>query len=180
MAKCKSATPKQSTLKAIENIDDAMKEMAERTLHILEHENALNDEITKLREKADTAVSKDRERICEIENDIKLYLEEHKKDFDTVRTRITTFGFVGFRLSPPKLELLKKMNWKKVLENMRANLKLFRDYIRYKVEINKELIISDSKANKLHPDKLASIGLEVVQKDEPFVELNLESLETKG
>lgn len=74
-------------------------------------------------------------------------------------------GIIGFRIGMPKLKTLRGCTWNFVLEQL-ARLRLT-NYIRSKAEPDRERIIADR--DKLS-DRLAALGVEVVQEEAFYVE----------
>lgn len=118
------------------------------------------------------------ERITEITDELQAMVQQlqawsdrHRAEFGDRKSMILTHGEMGWRMSPPALQTLKKVTWKEVLKRLGA-LK-FRRFIRIKPEVAKDVILT-------HRDKLAArgllakIGVEVVQEDVFFVEPKIE------
>jgi phage host-nuclease inhibitor protein Gam len=83
-----------------------------------------------------------------------------------------THGVVGFRTGTPKLKTLAKWTWDRVLENIKA-LPSLKGFLRVKEEVNKDAILSAYSEERLFPQDLRTLGVQVVQDEAFFVEPDL-------
>ena len=90
--------PIQPTLSTWQDVDDAMKEILNCEGCVDEIEVNLNREITLAKEKADAASKPMRERISELEVQIRDFVSRHREELDGKSKRLN-FGQTGFRLS---------------------------------------------------------------------------------
>lgn len=87
------------------------------------------------------------------------------------KTMETPFGRLGFRVSQPTVALVKKVakSFKAALELLQARLP---EFVRTAPEIDKEAILSASRADTFDGTSLRECGIEVKQDDEFWVESN--------
>lgn len=87
------------------------------------------------------------------------------------KTMETSFGNMGFRISPPAVVLVKKIarNFKEALELLTSKMP---EYVRQSPDIDKEKILAADRDETLKIDTLEKCGLKVDQKDEFWVETN--------
>lgn len=87
------------------------------------------------------------------------------------KTMETPFGRLGFRVSQPTVALVKKVarSFKAALELLQTRMP---EYVRNAPEIDKEAILSASRADTFDATPLRECGLEIKQDDEFWVESN--------
>ena len=85
-------------------------------------------------------------------------------------------GRVGYRTGTPKLKTLAKRTWATVLETIR-NSAAYKAYVRTKHEVDKDRILADREV--LGDDGLKLLGLQVIQDETFFVEVELTETDPK-
>lgn len=93
------------------------------------------------------------------------WAEEHPDEFGARKSMEMVHGTIGFRTGTPKLKLIPGKTWLRVLESLAG---VFPEYIREKMEVNKEALIADRE--KLGDDRLRLVGLRVTRDETFFVE----------
>ena len=88
------------------------------------------------------------------------------EQFEARKSLDLTHGTLGFRTGMPRLKPRRGATWQQVLMMLAQLRKL--DYIRTKAEPDKEKLLADR--DRLGPDGLAEVGLEVVQDETFYVE----------
>ena len=102
---------------------------------------------------------------------VQTFCEENKAQlFDKKRTVETVHGNVGFRLGTPKLKLMPKMNWEKVLDNLKHYLP---EYVRTITEPAKDRLLADRDMEGV-AEKFPKVGIMVGQDETFFIELKKE------
>lgn len=104
-----------------------------------------------------------------------LWAEANRERFAKKKSIELTHGRIGFRIGTPKLALVAKWTWKKVLAALQGMRWTYR-FTRIVEEIDKEAIL----ASKLDPATLAQVGVKIVQEESFFVEPNLTELESRA
>lgn len=105
---------------------------------------------------------------------IQRHCEENKETmFEKKRSIETLHGIVGFRTGTPKLKLLPKMNWEKVLDNLKHYLP---DYVRTITEPAKDRLLADRELEDVARN-MYRVGIKVDQDEKFFVELKKEDTE---
>lgn len=161
-------------LNNIEAVDAALKRRCElqRELDIInlamieKIENAKKnaaDEMAPLHKEAET-----------LEMALEQYATHHQEEFAATRTKVLTFGTIGFRKTPGALKTMAKWTWEQVLAKLQE-LK-FNKYIRTKPTVDKEAIEKDLKAEKINDENLAIMGLKWHVADEFFFTMNEETI----
>jgi len=151
-----------------EEADQSLKEIAVLTAEIEQKTAAYNAEEQKQRMKElTTPLEKKYAKIKALEAGLLQFSLMNRADFGKLKSKELKHGTVMFRLGTHKvlqikkftvdviIELIKKTNWKS-------------DFLRTKVEINKESIIAAYRADKnpITDEELKGIGLQIVQDEE--------------
>ena len=127
--------------------------------------NEMNEELAAIRAGYADDISGLDARIATLERDIEAFCVQARADFGTAKSRELMHGTVAFRLTPPALATLnRKWTWAVVLETISNILKRPR-WLRKKVEIDKEVIMSDYRNGKVSDSELARYGMRVAQKE---------------
>lgn len=130
-------------------------------------EGKMNKELTAVKEKYESRITKLQEEKGECFEVMQVYAEDnHEQLFSKKKSIEFTFGTIGFRTGTPRLQTRKGFKWAGVFELVKEN---FAKYIRIKEEVNKELILADRNITDLK-----AMGLEVIQDETFYVEPNLE------
>lgn len=158
------------------------REKAEEALGLFAKANAqlakVNAEIelqcAKLREKQADII----ESLSEIREEnfaiLEAFANENKGEFFTTKKSLEMLhGKIGFRTGTPKLKTLKGFTWASVLQLVREFMP---NYIRTSEEVSKEKLLADRYFEGME-EKMAKIGVQVVQDESFFVEPKNEGLE---
>lgn len=165
-------------INSYEDIEKQLLEYARADAFISKKEAELNAKIQNLKEKFDDETKEVRATKNLIENEIYSFCVQHKADFIKQRTMQLIYGKIGFRINPPKVNLLnRKYNIKTAIELIK---KIFGEkYIRTKEEIDKEAILSDYAQEVIDDSKLAGVGLRVDKDETFFIEPDWEKLQNE-
>lgn len=157
-----------------EDFNKAFAEYAMSAGEISKQTAKMEQEITKVREKYSDVIANHQEAAkasCTIIED---YCKENKDAlFTDKRSMDTLHGTVGFRKGTPKLKMLPKWNWDKVLDKVKE---LLPEYVRKKEEVDKDALIDARKDEKVAPF-MNQVGVYVVQDEIFFVQLKSEEVE---
>lgn len=157
-----------------EQANKAMADFATAEAHISKINADLDVKITKLREtQADeiTALQKQSKEAMEV---VQTYANENPDLFVKKKSVETIHGTYGFRTGTPKIKNLKGFTWASIATLLKE---LAPDYIREKVEADKEKLLADRDKPELAA-KLETYGMEVVQDETFYIEPKTE--ETNG
>lgn len=159
----------KTTLKTWEDVDDSLSIIADAQVSLNRTEAQMNAEILKIQKKYEPDMNHRSADILKEAHNIELFCNDHKEDFDEKRTRVLNYGKVMFRLGTPKLKTLKGFTWDAVKNLIKASRKMAADYLRTKVDIDKQALL---KA-ELKPAQMQKIGIQIVQEEsfayEPFL-----------
>lgn len=156
----------KSALNSWDEVNEVLRQIAEKQSYVDQVVARYNEAEAKRRKALDEAVNPIKNEIANLENEIRLFCEENKDEFEKRKSREMANGVVGFRLGTPKAKSLKGFTWKAVLEIIKRT-PFKKQYIRIKEDVNKEQIIQDFTTKKVDAETLRSLGVEVVQ-DETF------------
>lgn len=171
-------------IKAFEDIDSALFEIAKIDTSIKSKEASMNDEIQKIKNRYDEETKDIILRKAELCADVENFCNENKSEFDKIRSKAFIHGTIGFLKSPPKvLQLSSRWKIAKTIDAIKSKLRGI--YIRetVKKEIDKDSILRDyGRKNEngkviLDDKKLADVGLRIEQDDNFYIDINFESLE---
>lgn len=162
-----------------EEADKKLLELAQHESFIAKKEAEMNGKINTVKEKFDSETADARAQKQLIETELQAFCSVNKTDFLKQRAKKLLHGIIGFRTNPPKvIQLNKKFTVKTSLELLQ---KIFEDkYVRSKVEINKDSILTDYSAGSLSDDKLAGVGLRIDQDETFFCEVDWQSIDSEG
>lgn len=169
----RTAKPVMPNLK-LNGVEQYLSEFAVADARISEINAQMDIEITKIRENYGMELlSLEAKKKAALEV-IQFWAETNKEEyFGKKRSVDMTHGVVGFRMGTWKATLAKGVKkWDEVLEACRT---IAPEWIRTKEEVNKELMIN---TREVETERLASIGVMVVQEETFFVELKKEQLTT--
>lgn len=150
-----------------EDVDVALKEIAECQIAITKIEGDMNEEINEIKEKANTKALICKEQIAEREKMLKKFVTSHKSEIDG-KTKVLNFGSTGFRksesVSIPRGEDKKKA----IIDSLRKNK--MDDCIQVEEKINKDIL------KKYNKDMIIRVGASLKTKDTFWYETNLENV----
>lgn len=109
------------------------------------------------------------------------FAEEHRADLlaGPAKSAETPLSTWGFRTGMPQLKLLSKWTWDKVLETLQSWGGKDNDFIRVRLEVNKEAILrcqADGYIGR-QDTPLAELGLKVVQTESFYIEPKVDTAE---
>jgi phage host-nuclease inhibitor protein Gam len=95
---------------------------------------------------------------------VKCYAEENRDELFTETKSLELFGAkLGFRISPPKVTVMKGFKLKDVVERL-AKLKVWQPYVRVKQELNKDALLAQQ------PKGMEKHGLMIEQEEVFYLE----------
>jgi len=112
-----------------------------------------------------------------LEASIEQYAIHHKEEFDMTRSKVLTFGTIGFRKTPGAFRPLAKWNWEQIL--LKIQDMGLTNFIRYKPSLDKEALEKAYKSHDIDDESLSIMGLKFEQKDEFYFELKKEAISYK-
>ena len=161
------------TAKTREEIEGVMSDYATAESKYQKLTASMELAITAIRDKNEAELTELKSMINEKVDDLQLFAETNPDLFEKVKSLDMVHGSIGFRTGTPKLKLLRKLTLKDVLILIKKKLP---NYIRVKVELSKDKLISDREKKEVNKH-FDYCGIEVVQEETFFVELKKEGAE---
>lgn len=157
----------EPVFKSWEDVDVALKEIAENEITIEEIEGEMNKQINGIKKSTALEVKPLQDRINSLGKDIKEFATANREDLDG-KTKALNFGKTGFRLSTT----LSIPTAKDKLANIISTLKRrkMEDCINVKETVNKEVL------KKYHEDTILEVGGTLRKKDTFWYETEREKI----
>jgi phage host-nuclease inhibitor protein Gam len=165
-------TTSKTSLKNWSDVDEQLRIIAVKDAFIAKKEAEMNAAILKVQKQFEQETADARASKVAAEKEIELFCHEHRDEFVDSKTKVLNYGLVAFRLSTPKLNVLKGFTWDSVIKL----LKKFKmeDFIRVKEEVDRDAV----KAKITEPKDLAAIGLAITQSENFYYETFKLEIET--
>lgn len=164
------AKKKESTLQTWDEVNEAMKRLAELNIQKKTLETEQNRQIDEIKKETSLKADVIIKDIISVEKDIIRFAEQNRAEFTKKRTKVLTFGKISFRYS-------KRVSCSNAQTAIKALKSFAMDkYIRIKEKLNKELLI------EADPMILGKCGILIKAEDKICVEpdyIKLASLDTE-
>jgi phage host-nuclease inhibitor protein Gam len=128
------------------------------------------------RAKAQPKLTQIDDRLEVLMDALELWAMTNPKEFDEARSVDFPAGRVGFRRGNWTLQPLKNWTWAKVLDAMKGARRKWRNYLRVKLEVDRERLIAERETLKAD---FTAIGVIAVQEDTFFVDPAIEATPTR-
>ena len=154
-----------------EDMEHTMRELALAAAKMDELQGKLNEELAIARQRYEPELAALRASYDEHEELALEWARQHPEEFATRKSVALVHGVIGFRTGNPALKPLAGLTWEAVLNALRA---AFPAYVRVKAEVDKAGLLAARQ--EIGDGRLQSVGLHVVQAEEPYVEPKKESV----
>lgn len=124
-------------LQSWDEVDAALKEIAEKEIAIEEIEGDMNKQINGIKKSAGLEAKPLQDRIDKLGKDIKEFVTEHKEEMDG-KTKLLNFGKTGFRLSTNLSIPKAKDKLERIISKLRK--RKMDDCIIVKESVNKDVL----------------------------------------
>ncbi|MGK9367561.1 host-nuclease inhibitor Gam family protein [Melioribacter sp. Ez-97] len=162
-------------LRNFDDVNNALREIAECDSFIADREIKMNEKINELKSAYEEETSEARSRKLALEKELEKFCIKNKNEFGSARTKNLLFGKIFFRTTPPKVSLLNRKYT--VATAVELASKLFKNkYVRIKKELDKDAILASYAAKEIDDERLAAIGLKIDQQEKFGYEINWENL----
>lgn len=145
-------------LKTWEDVDAALREIAEAGLTLSDIEAEMNRQIIGAKKVAEQQSKPHADRIAKLERDVKEYVTEHRDELGKTKTRALNYGEVGFRLSTSISIPRAKEKVAEIIRKLKA--RKMTDCVVVEEKISKENL------RKYGEDTVNAVGATWKQKDE--------------
>ena len=144
-------------LKSWEDVDAALREIAENELTLGDIESEMNRQIIGAEKDAQLKSKPHLDRIAKLERDLKEYVEDHRTELGSAKSKALTFGEVSFRLSTRVSVPKAKEKLEDIIRKLKA--RQMHDCIVTKETISKDIL------KKYGEDVVNAVGATWKQKD---------------
>lgn len=128
--------PDAPLLQSWDEANSALLEIAQAEIALANIEGEMNVKINTIKDEAERAAAPIRERISELNKQLKSFAELNRPDFGKAKSKALTFGEIGFRVSSSIV--IKAAMIPKVIDNLR---KLgMEDCVKVQETVNKEVL----------------------------------------
>jgi phage host-nuclease inhibitor protein Gam len=154
----------KSTLNSWEEVNESLRQIAEKKSYVDGVIARYNEAEAKRRKEIDEKVNPVQSEIGDLENNMRLFCEEHRDEFGKRKSRELINGLVSFRTGTPKARTLKGYTWQVVIDLLKKSP--FKNlYLRIKEDADKEAIIRDFSNGSIDNLRLNEFGIEITQEE---------------
>lgn len=156
-------------LKSWEDVNDALRQIAEAQIALGDIESEMQKQIVGAKKAAEQQSKPYNDRVAKLEREIKDFVEDHREDMGKAKSKVLTFGEVGFRLSTSVSLPKAKEKLEEIIRRLKARQMM--DCIVVEEKVSKEAL------KKYGEDTVAAVGATYKQKDVFGYDVYLERLE---
>ena len=157
------------SLKSWEDVNDALRQIAEATIILGDIESEMQKQIVGAQKAAEQQSKPHNDRIAALEREIKDFVTDHRDEMGKGKSKVLTFGEVGFRLSTSISLPRAKEKLEEIVRRLKA--RQMTDCISVKEEVSKEAL------KKYGEDTVNAVGATWKQRDVFGYEVNLARLQ---
>ena len=157
----------QPTLKSWDEVDKALREIAEQELLIEEIEGEMTKQINGIKISSGLEAKPHQDRIAKLGKDIKEFVTEHKDELDG-KTKVLNFGSTGFRMSTSVIIPKAKEKVAVIVKSLKIRKMI--DCINVVETVNKESL------KKYSEDEIIKVGAKLKKEDVFWYETAREKL----
>lgn len=159
-------TDKKNAINNFDEVDSALKQIALNDTFIEEQTALMNQQLLSVKEQYEPDIKKCIEQNIILEKDIEKFLNKNKSFFDKIRSKLLTFGKVGFQKGQKHIGKSKDATWNTITEKF---FDVFGPkYVKVKMTLMKDSIITALDKGEISLEQIEVTGATVVQKDRPF------------
>ncbi len=155
-------------LRSWEDVNEALRQMAEATIALEDIQGEMNKQILGAKKAAEEQGKPYKDRIAKLGHEIKDYATEHRADMGKTKSKVLTFGTVGFRQSTSVSLPKAKDKLEQIIRKLKA--RKMSDCIVVEEKISKDAL------KKYGEDTVNAVGATWKQKDEFGYDLDLAKL----
>lgn len=157
-------------LKSWEDVNDALRQIAEAQITLGDIESEMQKQIVGAKKAAEQQSKPYNDRVAKLEREIKDFVEDHREDMGKAKSKVLTFGEVGFRLSTSVSLPKAKEKLEEIIRRLKARQMM--DCIVVEEKVSKEAL------KKYGEDTVAAVGATYKQKDVFGYDVYLDKLQT--
>jgi len=168
---------KQNAITDFAQIDDSLKQIALNDAFIEEQTALMNQQLISVKEQYEPAIVKAQNEVESLEKSIEKFLYKNKSLFEKVRSKVLTFGRVGFQAGKKHLGKSKDATWATITENI---FKYLGDkYVKVKLTLKKDSVIEALDKGDLTIKDIEAFGAIIIQKDRSFYKVFKNKINSK-
>lgn len=156
-------------LKSWEDVNDALRQIAEAQIALGDIESEMQKQIVGAKKAAEQQSKPYNDRVAKLEREIKDFVEDHREDMGKAKSKVLTFGEVGFRLSTSVSLPKAKEKLEEIIRRLKARQMM--DCIVVEEKVSKEAL------KEYGEDTVAAVGATYKQKNVFGYDVYLERLE---
>lgn len=163
-------TDKKDNITSFEKVNEALKQIALNESLIENRTSIMNKKMIEIKEKYQPDIEIAEAENKQLEKDIEKFLKKNKSVFENVKSKVLTFGRVGFQLGKKHLDRQKKYTWETITENF---FNIFGSkYVTVKKVLNKDAVIEAIEKGELEISDVIETGADVVQNNRAFYKIS--------
>ncbi len=166
---------KQTTTISRDEMETALGELVGSTLNKQRLVNTMDGMISTIRQQFQSNIDECDEAIQEMTKIVKSWALTHPEEFAKRKSLDFVQATIGFRTGTPKLKALPGWNWDMILGAVDKHEPSF---VRVITEVDKEALIQQREI--LGAEKLAKLGIKVVQEESFFIAPKLTQVDTRA
>jgi phage host-nuclease inhibitor protein Gam len=144
------------SIKSWEEVNEALKEIAEGEILIEDIEGEMNRQINGIKKSSQLEAKPHQDRIDKLGKDIKEFVTEHRDEIEG-KTKVLNFGKTGFRLSTTISIPRAKEKVAAIIKSLK--IRKMTDCIKVEEKINKEVL------KKYSEDEIIKVGAKLRKQD---------------
>lgn len=156
-------------LKSWEDVNDALRQIAEAQIALGDIESEMQKQVLGAQKIAEAESKPYQDSIGKLEREIKDFVTDHREDMGKTKSKLLTFGEVGFRLSTSVSLPRAKEKVEEIIRRLKA--RQMTDCIVVEEKVSKEAL------KKYGEDTVNAVGATWKQKDVFGYEVNIAKLE---
>lgn len=156
-------------LKSWEDVNDALRQIAEAQIALGDIESEMQKQVLGAQKIAEAESKPYQDSIGKLEREIKDFVSDHREDMGKTKSKLLTFGEVGFRLSTSVSLPRAKEKVEEIIRRLKA--RQMTDCIVVEEKVSKEAL------KKYGEDTVNAVGATWKQKDVFGYEVNIAKLE---
>ena len=156
-------------LKSWEDVNDALRQIAEAQIALGDIESEMQKQVLGAQKIAEAESKPYQDSIGKLEREIKDFVTDHREDMGKTKSKLLTFGEVGFRLSTSVSLPRAKEKVEEIIRRLKA--RQMTDCIVVEEKVSKETL------KKYGEDTVNAVGATWKQKDVFGYEVNIAKLE---
>jgi hypothetical protein len=159
-------TDKKNLINNFDEVDNALKQIAFNESFISEQSALMNQQILAVKEIFEPDIQKRIDENNQLAKEIERFLNKNKSLFEKIRSKVLTFGKVGFQRGQKHLGKSKDATWVTITEKFFASFGS--KHVKVKMTLLKTGVLDALDKGEISLEQIEATGATVIQKDRPF------------